>query len=97
LLAYAVRVEANGIEIQGEDPKRPIVGFFATRMVRAQTSEEAERLVAEMIIADWSRGEWALVNRGSIPILSVDEVWVVSLWRWLWFKNRGHVFFPRDD
>ena len=96
LSAYAVRVEATGIDILGEDPERPIVGFFATRMVRSQGPEEAGRRVTEMIIADWSIGEWAKVNRGNIPSLKVDEIWKVSFWRRLRFRNRGHVFFPED-
>jgi hypothetical protein len=96
-MAFAVRIEASGIDLDGPHPDRPIVGFYTTRIVRAKTPEEAGQRVIEMILADWTQGEWASLNRGGVPKLKVDDVWKVGFWRWLTFKSRGHIFFPADE
>ncbi|MDC0680888.1 hypothetical protein [Sorangium atrum] len=94
---YSVILEGKGIKVQGADGEPPIIGFFATRAVRARSVKQAEEIAKAMVLADWTTGEYALLNRGGAPVLKVEGVNALSWWRFLRFKNTGHAFFKTVD
>ncbi|WP_437914873.1 hypothetical protein WME73_04505 [Sorangium sp. So ce302] len=94
---YSVILEGMGIKVEVADGGPPIIGFFATRAVRAHSVKQAEELAKAMVLADWTTGEYALLNQGGAPVLKVEGVDALSWWRFLRFKNTGHAFFTTVD
>lgn len=96
---YRVMVEGRGIEMPFEGAAAPVVGFFATRQVKADSAEDAERAVFERIRADWAPGGcFAETNQGGLPTLAIEDVWEVGRMT-AWFKRspRGYSFFLSMD
>ena len=92
---FRVFVEGKNIAVDiGGDTA---IGFFATRSVRASCADEAVAKVTCIITKDWTHGPFAAANKGSVPLISVEKVWRASFWRSLFFKNRGHVFYPDNE
>jgi hypothetical protein len=78
-----------------EDAAMPVIGFFTTRQVRADSAEEAELAALECIRADWRAGGcFAEANRGDMPTLVVEALWEVGRMT-AWFKRspRGYSFY----
>ncbi|WP_437297884.1 hypothetical protein [Sorangium sp. So ce426] len=94
---YSVILEGMGIRVEVADGGSPIIGFFATRAVRAHSVKQAEELARAMVLADWTTGEYAPLNQGGAPVLKVEGVDALSWWSFLRFKNTGHVFFTTVD
>ena len=94
---YSVVLHGQGIRLPAEDQSGDIVGFYATRFVRASTVEAACEVAKGMITADWTREPYSSANRGSAPRLAVDRVLEVTFWQWLLSKNGGHVFYPDEE
>ena len=94
---YRVLLEAKGIKVLDLSDGPPIVGFFTTRVVRANSIPEAEEKAKTMVPADWTTGEYAASNVGSRPILRVDTVYASSWWQHLRFENKGHSFFAEEE
>ncbi|WP_437907153.1 hypothetical protein WME95_04415 [Sorangium sp. So ce327] len=94
---YSVILEGKGIKVEVADGEPPIIGFFATRAVRAHSVKQAEEIAKAMVLADWTTGEYAPLNQGGAPVLKVEGVDALSWWRFLRFKNTGHVFFSMDE
>jgi hypothetical protein len=92
---FHVFVEGKDIAVpMGDDVA---VGFFTTRSVRAQTSDEAAEKVKSMITTDWAVGRYAAWGTGRVPAISVERVWQTSWISWLFFKNDGHTFYPDNE
>jgi hypothetical protein len=91
------RVFVEGKNIAVDMDGATAIGFFATRSVRASCTDEAVAKVRSMVTNDWTHGPFAALNKGSVPLISVERVWRASFWRSLLFKNRGHVFYPDNE
>jgi hypothetical protein len=91
-------MEGTGIEVPcPEDGGEPIIGFFTTRLVKARTVDEAEGKAKEMVLSDWTVGEYASINQGGTPALKVDTVYSASWWQSLKYKNTGHTFYTENE
>lgn len=86
-------MEGKDIVVPIDDGKN-IIGFFATRVVRASSSEQAIDKAQAMVIKDWTAGSYAESNKGSPPALTVRNIWPESFLSALLFKNTGHIFYP---
>jgi len=79
----------------------PIVGFYTTRYVRAPDVDTARKKAIAAVAKLWSEPPFSEINRGKPPVLSLDEMAQVDLWRGLFGKPRkGHIFYgpdPEDD
>lgn len=75
------------------------MGFFTTRVVSAAHQRQAETLAAELILSEWrAGGAYARVNRGSIPMLSIESVFPISwLTYWIRRKPSGYTFYCQED
>lgn len=96
---YRVMVQGLGIQMPFDGAAMPVVGFFATRQVKADSAEHAERAVFECIRADWAPGGcFAEKNPGGMPTLVVEDIREVSRMT-AWFKSspRGYSFFLSVD
>ena len=93
---YRVLLEGKGITLPIEGEK-PIIGFFATRVVRASSAEQAA-VAATALVADLrSVGDYAESNKGQPPELHVDELERVNFWQAWRIPNKGHAFYSEDE
>ena len=90
-------LHGEGINIPGENGRDAIIGFYTTRLVKADTPQEAEIKTKEIIIKEWSSGPYALANKGSLPKLSVKRVTGKTFFDSLRVKNKGYSFYSHDD
>lgn len=94
---YRVILSGRGIDLPFDGGSA--VGFFTTRQVRAANLPDAEFFAKELVLAEWrSGGPYAKANRGSLPVLSVEQSFPVS---WLTgtfgFKPSGYTFYRHED
>ena len=92
---YCVVMNGEGISVpsSGDD----IVGFYTTRWVKAEGSDGAEEIAKQLVLLDWTEGEYADVNMGDPPIMSVDEIWQVNFLKFLWRRpGGGHTFYSSE-
>jgi len=94
---YRVMLHGTQIRVAGDDPDRPIVGFYATRLVRGASEEDAVRLAKERIKSEWSEPRYSRTNLGALPFLHTESVARTSLLDRLTFPNKGHVFYAEGD
>ena len=85
-----------GITLPSDSAPEPIIGFYTTRRVRAASPEEAVAVARNLVLTDWTgTGKYASANRGSVPELSVEEVFPVPLMaRMFGPRPGGYVFYP---
>ncbi len=91
---YSVVIHGDGIRVPVEGEGVPVGGFYAARVVLAESREQALERARKMISDEWAEGPYALANQGSMPRLRIESASNVSFWRWLWFKNKGYTFYP---
>lgn len=94
---FRVMLDGKGIDVPVEAGGPSIIGFITTRLVRAATVAEAEKKAKDMILSEWSSSIYASVNRGSLPVLSVEAVYQSSFWDSLRFRNKGYSFYAQED
>jgi len=93
---FLVLLHGIGIEIPGNDADKPIVGFYATRIVSASSPDEAESKAKSMVDHDWTTGEYAKSNVGAVPTLALERIRRPGILQRLTFKNTGYVFYPAE-
>ncbi|MCA0393670.1 MAG: hypothetical protein LCH70_06065 [Proteobacteria bacterium] len=75
------------------------IGFFTTRLVRSTDPASAESLAKDLVLSEWCPGgTYANANRGSQPVLSVEQSFSVG---WLagafGSKGSGYTFYCHED
>jgi hypothetical protein len=76
----------------GEDD--PIIGFYATRLVRGTSKANAVEKAMALIVDEWLRPPLKEVNLGIDPRLSVDSVEEIGLIKYLSSRAaRGFTFY----
>lgn len=90
---FCVILHGTGILLESEDASPPIIGFYTTRTVSAVSAEEAVEKARRAVRALWASGEYHALNKGALPVLTVDTVKQVSLWQFLRSPNKGHTFY----
>jgi len=90
-------LSGRGIDLPLEDES--VVGFFTTRLVRAADLTSAESLVKDLVPSEWcSGGIYAQANRGSLPVLSVEQSipvgWLAGVFG---RKPSGYAFYRHED
>ena len=97
---FQVRLEGSGVSVPVEGEADPIIGFFTTRVVRADDEERALALAREVVLADWrGGGEFAQQNQGTLPVLSADDpVSHLGFLRGLFGRRRtGYAFYRYNE
>jgi len=87
----------NGEGISVPSSGDEVIGFYTTRWVKADRSEEAEEIAKELVLLDWTEGEYADLNEGDPPIISVDSISPVGFLKYLWRRpGKGHAFYSSE-
>jgi hypothetical protein len=89
---YQVLVRGTEIDVPGAGGGRAIVGFHATRAVRAPTADQAAQWALALVASEWTREPHQRSNRKGPPVLRVEKVGRIGLFRYLTHPNRGFTF-----
>ena len=94
---FKVMLSGRGIDLLFDGT--PVVGFFTTRLVRAANVSAAEQQAKELVLAEWQPGgTCALTNRGSVPILTIEESFPVGFLAGTFGrKPSGYTFYSHED
>jgi len=89
-------LSGRGIDLPFESES--VVGFLTTRLVRAADLASAESLAKDLVLSEWRYGgTYAQANRGSLPVLSVEQSMPVG---WLagvfGRKPSGYTFYRHE-
>lgn len=95
---YRVLLHGTRIQILSADASDPpIVGFYATRIVRGVSEQDAVQRAKARVSAEWSTPQYAETNLGGLPVLEVEWVGRTTFLDRMTFSNKGHVFYPADE
>ena len=87
---FKVLVEGSGFQIPGPSGEPSIVGFFVSRIVRANQTTEASALALRNVLAEWSAGYCSHYNVS--PNVTVSEVKRVGFLSGVLAKQTGYSF-----
>ena len=93
---YRVLVNGEQIELPDTDGGKPIIGFFASRAVRANTPDEAAERAKAIVLAKWADDKYQEGNRKGPPVLRIEKAERTSFVRYLTHPKRGFVFYAED-
>ena len=94
---FRVQLHGTGICLDGAGGAPPAVGFYTTRIVRAETHEDAAKAAAQAVTTQWTTGtDYAKNNRGTPPMLTVEWVRDDTFLGSLLFRGVGHTFYPAE-
>ena len=90
---YSVIIVGAGIKIPAVP--EPIIGFFTTRIVKAENAEEAVTIAIKRVKADWEKSEYIKINIEADLILELDKVNEIGLIKAIKNRNigKGYTFF----
>ena len=92
---FRVLMNGEGISVSSSGDEN--VGFYTTRWVKADKPQEAKDLAEMLVLRDWTNGEYAEVNEGDPPRLSVDSIVQVGFLNYLWNQpGKGHSFYSSE-
>lgn len=94
---FCVMMLGQNISVPVADSDNDAIGFYTTRWVKAATPEEAETIATEMVMIDWTESEYAEMNRGDPPQLSVEMISYVGLLKYLWRRPGGGYGFYSSE
>ena len=87
----------NGEGIAVSSSGDQIIGFYTTRWVKANNPEEAKERAKKLVLSAWTEGEYAKVNEGDPPKVSVDSIHSVGFLNYLWNRpGKGHAFYSSE-
>lgn len=95
---FQVRLSGEGIRLP-LDEGDPMIGFFTTRVVKADDLRHAGQLAQENVMSEWREGgQYANHNEGSAPKLVVEASFPIGLLRGIFGrKPAGYSFYRYDD
>lgn len=90
---YVAVVEGTGIKIPAVP--EPIIGFFATRRVRAADERSAVYLAEQLILEEWRSSDYGAANIGQSPRLRIDSIRTQGLLERTFSRvpNTGYTFY----
>lgn len=94
---YSVILEGTGISLVGDGPE--IVGFVATRTVRASDETEAVEIAKNVLAREWANEPWKSQNMGEQPRLRLEYICQLRLFDVIFrrYINGGHIFYPKGE
>ena len=95
---FSVLLNGQGISIDSDSPGEAIVGFWTTRWVEASDPNHASEKASDLVLKDWTSGDYAEMNRGDVPKITADEVCELGRLKY-WFRcePRGHSFYTSEE
>lgn len=76
---YDVILNGTGIDLPSLEES--IIGFHATRRIKAKDVREAGETAKRMIQIEWRDGNYQPRNRAAAPVVEVEGVIPLSLWK----------------
>jgi len=94
---FKVILSGRGIDCAIGDDRA--VGFFTTRLIKAPDLGAAESVAKELVLSEWrSGGEYSTNNRGSLPVLAVEESFPLGLLAGIFSRRpSGYSFYRHED
>jgi hypothetical protein len=86
-------LRGENFEIKAEDGIENL-GFFTTRIVKANTPEEAELKAVEMVKTDKDLLESLSEKREFEPKIYLEEMWTVRWWKRI--GGKGYTFYSME-
>ena len=95
---FQVVLSGSGIALTFEENEQPVIGFYATRFVKAESSMLAEAIAKELVLSEWGAGgAYADANRGGLPLLAAESTVSVNvLTGVLKRRSKGYTFYQND-
>jgi hypothetical protein len=90
-------MHGEGIRIASTVYARPIIGFYTTRFVKAESLIAAEEKTKGYLSKEWTSEPYVSSNSGALPTLIVQSVQEVGFFDWLRSKNKGYSFYVDED
>jgi len=87
-----------GISASESEGADPIIGFYTTRLLRAETESDAATAAKTLVAEEWSKPPLRDINVGSSPRLSVDAVERIGRLIYLASgSGKGFTFYTSSD
>lgn len=96
MAVYRVLIRGAEIDVPSADGGRPIIGFYASRAVRAATREKAAEWAQALVASNWASEQHQRSNRKGPPVLRVERVERIGLLRYLTHPNHGFTFYTDE-
>ncbi len=80
-----------------ENQTSPIVGFYATRFVRATSPEQASAAAITILRSSWFSSPYSTVDRSGGPAITIREVELIRNPFRRSRPNRGYQFYQEDE
>jgi hypothetical protein len=93
---YRVVLRGSGLFIPVEDATPPIVGFRATRFVRAVSPEQASAIALTRVRGEWFNSPYCTADRTGCPAITIEQVEHIRNPFRRSRPNRGYQFFHQD-
>jgi len=95
---FRVMLSGTGISYVFGDGSEPAIGFFTTRIVKANDLLHAHQSAKELILSEWRLGgDYAADNRGALPTLSIENSLSIGYPSGLFGrKGGGYAFYTQD-
>jgi hypothetical protein len=94
---FKIMLSGDGISIPLEGGGDPIIGFFTTRVVRAEATEAAVTKAKKLVISEWKEGAYAAANMANVPSLNTETAVRVGYLTGIFSKPKGYTFFTVND
>lgn len=89
-------LEGTNLQIPVEGAT-PVIGFFTTRVVWANTRAEAEAKALQSVRDLWTTGRYAATPSAAQLTITGSETGPANLWSWLRAPSTGHAFFASES
>ena len=90
-------MQGRGIHIASEVFGKPIIGFYTTRLVKAESLAAAKVKAKVHLLKEWDAEPYVSSNSGSSPTVTIQSVQQAGFSDWLKFKNKGYSFYVDDN
>ena len=96
MATYSVIVAGTGIKVPAVPD--PIIGFLATRRVKAPNEMAAAEMAMSIIRREWDTNEYKEANIGSEPKLEIEEIRNLGFLAKIFSRapTRGYTFYSHE-
>lgn len=94
---FSVMVQGTGLSIKLPDQRQAIAGFFATRIVWAESAEYAERFAIDRVSREWMAEPYKSQSGAGSVVLSPEACRPVGFVQGLLARPTGFTFFAAAE
>ena len=93
---FRVLVHGHGIHIPATAESEAIIGFYASRVVRASNPTSAEKEALSRLRGEWARPPLSMHNKGAAPDFIVEQVSLLTFFHALRTSSKGFTFYSQE-